>query len=641
MGTTTMGVKLDEATRERLKSAAGKLNRTPHWLIKQAIFTYLERVENHAELPELGAGDAADELDNSSLNAGQNAATTLEPVQPFLDFAEQVLPQSVNRAAITAAWRRSETDAVPMLLEQARLPQAQSAQIHQLAYQLAEKLRNQKTASGRAGMVQSLLQEFSLSSQEGVALMCLAEALLRIPDKATRDALIRDKISNGNWQSHIGHSPSLFVNAATWGLLLTGRLVSTHNEAHLSSALSKMISKSGEPLIRKGVDMAMRLMGEQFVTGETIAEALANARKLEEKGFRYSYDMLGEAALTGADADRYLQSYQQAIHSIGKASNGRGIYEGPGISIKLSALHPRYSRAQYDRVMQELYPRLRDLTLLARRYDIGINIDAEEAERLEISLDLLEKLCFEPELAGWNGIGFVIQAYQKRCPQVIDFLTDLASRSRRRLMIRLVKGAYWDSEIKRAQTDGLEGYPVYTRKIYTDISYLACARKLLAVPNLIYPQFATHNAHTLAAIYHLAGHNYYPGQYEFQCLHGMGEPLYEQVVGQVADGKLNRPCRIYAPVGTHETLLAYLVRRLLENGANTSFVNRIADTSLPLDELVADPVASAEQLAEKEGRPGLPHPKIPLPRDLYAAISPTHINTPQGQRLNSAGLDLA
>lgn len=641
MGTTTMGVKLDEATRERLKSAAGKLNRTPHWLIKQAIFTYLERVENHAELPELGAGDAADELDNSSLNAGQNAATTLEPVQPFLDFAEQVLPQSVNRAAITAAWRRSETDAVPMLLEQARLPQAQSAQIHQLAYQLAEKLRNQKTASGRAGMVQSLLQEFSLSSQEGVALMCLAEALLRIPDKATRDALIRDKISNGNWQSHIGHSPSLFVNAATWGLLLTGRLVSTHNEAHLSSALSKMISKSGEPLIRKGVDMAMRLMGEQFVTGETIAEALANARKLEEKGFRYSYDMLGEAALTGADADRYLQSYQQAIHSIGKASNGRGIYEGPGISIKLSALHPRYSRAQYDRVMQELYPRLRDLTLLARRYDIGINIDAEEADRLEISLDLLEKLCFEPELAGWNGIGFVIQAYQKRCPQVIDFLTDLASRSRRRLMIRLVKGAYWDSEIKRAQTDGLEGYPVYTRKIYTDISYLACARKLLAVPNLIYPQFATHNAHTLAAIYHLAGHNYYPGQYEFQCLHGMGEPLYEQVVGQVADGKLNRPCRIYAPVGTHETLLAYLVRRLLENGANTSFVNRIADTSLPLDELVADPVASAEQLAEKEGRPGLPHPKIPLPRDLYAAISPTHINTPQGQRLNSAGLDLA
>ncbi|MNS40965.1 Bifunctional protein PutA [compost metagenome] len=376
--------------------------------------------------------------------------------------------------------------------------------------------------------------------------------------------------------------------------------------------------------------MAMRLMGEQFVTGETISEALANARKLEDKGFRYSYDMLGEAALTAADAQAYMVSYQQAIHAIGKASNGRGIYEGPGISIKLSALHPRYSRAQYDRVMDELYPRLKSLTLLARQYDIGINIDAEEADRLEISLDLLEKLCFEPELAGWNGIGFVIQAYQKRCPFVIDYLIDLASRSRRRLMIRLVKGAYWDSEIKRAQMEGLEGYPVYTRKVYTDVSYLACAKKLLNVPNLIYPQFATHNAHTLAAIYSLAGQNYYPGQYEFQCLHGMGEPLYEQVTGKVAEGKLNRPCRIYAPVGTHETLLAYLVRRLLENGANTSFVNRIADTTLPLDELVADPVQAVEKMAAQEGQLGLPHPKIALPRELYGS-----------DRTNSAGLDLA
>lgn len=412
--------------------------------------------------------------------------------------------------------------------------------------------------------------------------------------------------------------------------MFTGKLVSTHNEANLSRSLNRIIGKSGEPLIRKGVDMAMRLMGEQFVTGETIAEALANARKLEDKGFRYSYDMLGEAALTAADAQAYMVSYQQAIHAIGKASNGRGIYEGPGISIKLSALHPRYSRAQYDRVMEELYPRLKSLTLLARQYDIGINIDAEEADRLEISLDLLEKLCFEPELAGWNGIGFVIQAYQKRCPFVIDYLINLATRSRRRLMIRLVKGAYWDSEIKRAQMDGLEGYPVYTRKVYTDVSYLACAKKLLAVPNLIYPQFATHNAHTLAAIYQLAGQNYYPGQYEFQCLHGMGEPLYEQVTGKVADGKLNRPCRIYAPVGTHETLLAYLVRRLLENGANTSFVNRIADATLPLDELVADPVEAVEKLAQQEGQTGLPHPKIPLPRDLYG----------QG-RENSGGLDLA
>ncbi|EGT4383337.1 trifunctional transcriptional regulator/proline dehydrogenase/L-glutamate gamma-semialdehyde dehydrogenase [Cronobacter malonaticus] len=625
MGTTTMGVKLDDATRERIKSAATKIDRTPHWLIKQAIFNYLEQLENSDGLPELPAllAGAANESDEAP-------APAEESHQPFLEFAEQIQPQSVSRAAITAAWRRAETDAVPMLLEQARLPQPVAEKTHQLAWSLAEKLRNQKTASGRAGMVQSLLQEFSLSSQEGVALMCLAEALLRIPDKATRDALIRDKISNGNWQSHIGRSPSLFVNAATWGLLFTGRLVSTHNEASLSRSLNRIIGKSGEPLIRKGVDMAMRLMGEQFVTGETIAEALANARKLEEKGFRYSYDMLGEAALTAADAQAYMVSYQQAIHAIGKASNGRGIYEGPGISIKLSALHPRYSRAQYDRVMEELYPRLKSLTLLARQYDIGINIDAEEADRLEISLDLLEKLCFEPELAGWNGIGFVIQAYQKRCPFVIDYLIDLATRSRRRLMIRLVKGAYWDSEIKRAQMEGLEGYPVYTRKVYTDISYLACAKKLLAVPNLIYPQFATHNAHTLAAIYNLAGQNYYPGQYEFQCLHGMGEPLYEQVVGKISDGKLNRPCRIYAPVGTHETLLAYLVRRLLENGANTSFVNRIADNTLSLDDLVADPVSAVEQLAVQEGRVGLPHPKIPLPQDLYG----------EG-RVNSAGLDLA
>ncbi|MGE4800045.1 trifunctional transcriptional regulator/proline dehydrogenase/L-glutamate gamma-semialdehyde dehydrogenase [Yersinia hibernica] len=626
MGSTTMGVKLDEATRERIKAAAQRIDRTPHWLIKQAIFNYLERLENNHELPELPTvpSPSSSEADDIMPQLIENSH------QPFLDFAEQVLPQSVTRAAITAAYRRPETEAIPMLLEQARLPADLAQATHKLAYAIAEKLRNQKSANGRTGIVQGLLQEFSLSSQEGVALMCLAEALLRIPDKPTRDALIRDKISNGNWHSHLGRSPSMFVNAATWGLLFTGHLVSTHNEAKLSGSLNRIIGKGGEPLIRKGVDMAMRLMGEQFVTGETIAEALANARKLEEKGFRYSYDMLGEAALTEADAQAYLLSYQQAIHAIGKASNGRGIYEGPGISIKLSALHPRYSRAQYERVMDELYPRLLSLTLQARQYDIGINIDAEEADRLEISLDLLEKLCFEPKLAGWNGIGFVIQAYQKRCPFTIDAVIDLAQRSRRRLMIRLVKGAYWDSEIKRAQVDGLEGYPVYTRKVYTDVSYLACARKLLAAPNLIYPQFATHNAHTLSAIYHLAGQNYYPGQYEFQCLHGMGEPLYEQVVGKVADGKLNRPCRIYAPVGTHETLLAYLVRRLLENGANTSFVNRIADATLPLDELVADPVSAVEAIAASEGQLGRPHPRIPLPRELYGQ-----------ERANSSGFDLA
>ncbi|MDH4549776.1 trifunctional transcriptional regulator/proline dehydrogenase/L-glutamate gamma-semialdehyde dehydrogenase [Pseudomonas sp. BN607] len=623
MATTTLGVKLDDPTRERLKAAAQSIDRTPHWLIKQAIFNYLEKLEGGATLTELNG-----HVSNLADDAGEVQADHSH--QCFLEFAESILPQSVLRSAITAAYRRPEQEVVPMLLEQARLSAPLAEATNKLAAGIAEKLRNQKSAGGRAGIVQGLLQEFSLSSQEGVALMCLAEALLRIPDKGTRDALIRDKISTGNWQPHLGNSPSLFVNAATWGLLLTGKLVSTHNESGLTSSLTRIIGKSGEPMIRKGVDMAMRLMGEQFVTGETIAEALANASRFEAKGFRYSYDMLGEAALTEHDAQKYLASYEQAIHSIGKASHGRGIYEGPGISIKLSALHPRYSRAQYERVMEELYPRLLSLTLLAKQYDIGLNIDAEEADRLELSLDLLERLCFEPSLAGWNGIGFVIQAYQKRCPYVIDYVIDLAKRSRHRLMIRLVKGAYWDSEIKRAQVEGLEGYPVYTRKVYTDVSYVACARKLLAVPEAIYPQFATHNAHTLSAIYHIAGQNYYPGQYEFQCLHGMGEPLYEQVVGKIADGKLNRPCRVYAPVGTHETLLAYLVRRLLENGANTSFVNRIADHSISIQELVADPVASIERMGTQEGSIGLPHPRIPLPRDLYGT-----------ERANSAGIDMA
>ncbi|WP_160108052.1 trifunctional transcriptional regulator/proline dehydrogenase/L-glutamate gamma-semialdehyde dehydrogenase [Pseudomonas izuensis] len=623
MMATTLGVKLDDLTRERLKSAAASIDRTPHWLIKQALFNCLEKLEGGVTLDELLGTHLGDP-------EVQGEVLVETACQPFLDLAENIHPQSVLRAAITSAYRRPEEEMVPMLLEQARLPPQMASSTTRLAAGIAEKLRNQKNASGRAGLVQGLLQEFSLSSQEGVALMCLAEALLRIPDKGTRDALIRDKVSNGNWQTHIGKSGSLFVNAATWGLLLTGKLVATHSETGMTSTLTRIIGKGGEPLIRKGVDMAMRVMGEQFVTGETIAQALANATRFESKGFRYSYDMLGEAALTEHDAQKYLASYTQAIHAIGKASHGRGIYEGPGISIKLSALHPRYSRAQYDRVMAELYPRLLSLTLLAKRYDIGLNIDAEEADRLELSLDLLERLCFEPELAGWNGIGFVIQAYQKRCPYVIDCVIDLARRSRHRLMIRLVKGAYWDSEIKRAQVEGLEGYPVYTRKVYTDVSYIACARKLLAVPEAIYPQFATHNAHTLSAIYHIAGQNYYPGQYEFQCLHGMGEPLYEQVVGMVSEGKLNRPCRVYAPVGTHETLLAYLVRRLLENGANTSFVNRIADHSITIQELIADPVLTVDAMAFEDGTYGLPHPKIPLPRDLYGA-----------DRANSAGIDLA
>ncbi|MGE4240614.1 trifunctional transcriptional regulator/proline dehydrogenase/L-glutamate gamma-semialdehyde dehydrogenase [Ramlibacter sp.] len=535
------------------------------------------------------------------------------------------------RRAVTAAWRLPEADAVRAIIEGARMPKDVTARTHALALRMARGLRARKASAGRAGIVQNLLQEYALSSQEGIALMCLAEALLRIPDVATRDALIRDKIARGQWQTHLGKSPSLFVNAATWGLLLTGRLVATHSETGLSASLGRLVSAGGEPLIRKGVDMAMRMMGEQFVTGEDIDEALLNGQAREREGFRYSYDMLGEAAMTMRDAQRYLRDYENAIHAIGEASAGRGIYEGPGISIKLSALHPRYVRAQYDRVMGELYPVVLGLCEIAKRYDIGLNIDAEEADRLELSLDLLERLALAPQLRGWQGLGFVIQAYQKRCPAVVDALVDLARRSERRLMVRLVKGAYWDSEIKRAQVEGQDGYPVFTRKPYTDASYLACARKMLAAPDAIYPQFATHNAHTLAAIHELADPaTYHPRQYEFQCLHGMGEPLYEQVVGDPAQGKLGRPCRIYAPVGTHETLLAYLVRRLLENGANTSFVNRIADPSLPLEDLVRDPVEEIEALARAEGALGLGHPQIPLPRALYGPL-----------RLNSRGMDLA
>ncbi len=530
------------------------------------------------------------------------------------------------RDAITAATRLPEPQAVAGLLALARARADDAQAANALALQLARALRERKSASGRAGIVQGLLQEYSLSSHEGVALMCLAEALLRIPDAATRDALIRDKIADGDWRQHLGRSPSLFVNAATWGLLLTGRLVATHSETGLSTMLGRIIGKGGKPLIRKGVDMAMRMMGEQFVAGETIAEALQHAKALEAQGFRYSYDMLGEAALTESDAQRYLADYQQAIDAIGRAAGGAGIEAGPGISIKLSALHPRYSRAQFARVMAELYPRVLQLAVQAKGHDIGLNIDAEEADRLELSLDLLERLCLEPALAGWNGIGFVIQAYQKRCPAVIDFLVDLARRSGHRLMVRLVKGAYWDSEIKRAQVDGQDGYPVYTRKPHTDVAYLACARKLLDAPDAVFPQFATHNAHTVAAIHQMADPaRYTPGQYEFQCLHGMGEPLYEQVVST-----LGRPCRIYAPVGTHETLLAYLVRRLLENGANTSFVNRIADPGIALETLVEDPVQTVERMARDEGEYGLPHPAIALPIALYGTA-----------RANSLGLDLS
>ena len=537
------------------------------------------------------------------------------------DFASFDLShdQSARRAAVRAAYRRAEPDCVPPLLEAASLPTEQAALVQELAQQLVTVLRDK----GEHGLVETLLQEYALSTQEGVALMCLAEALLRIPDAATRDALIRDKIGRGDWRKHLGASRSPFVNAATWGLLVTGKLTATASESGLSAALTRLIAKGGEPLIRQAVHVAMRLMGEQFVIGQTIETALANSRKPQARGFRYSYDMLGEAALTAADAARYHRDYAHAINAIGHSSQHQNLLEGPGISIKLSALHPRYSRAQKDRVMGELLPRLLALVEQARTYNIGINIDAEEADRLDISLDLLEQLCAAPSLKGWNGIGFVVQAYQKRAPFVIDWLIDLAQRHQRRLMVRLVKGAYWDSEIKRAHLDGLCDFPVFTRKAHTDVSYLACAQKMLASPQTIFPQFATHNAQTLAAIYHMAGPNFRPGDYEFQCLHGMADALYQEVVG---GNKLNRPCRIYAPVGTHETLLAYLVRRLLENGANSSFINQIADPTIDLTKLTADPVQTVRAMTPL----GAPHPQIARPDALFSPA-----------RLNSPGLDLS
>ena len=540
--------------------------------------------------------------------------------KPFAEFAPPISKQSELRKKITAAYRRAETECLKPLLEAATIDEKTKKDIAATARHLIETMRAKYKGNG----VEGLVHEYSLSSQEGVALMCLAEALLRIPDKATRDALIRDKVAGGDWKAHLGGGKSLFVNAATWGLVVTGKLSSSVREGELSSSLTGLIARCGEPVIRKGMDMAMRMMGEQFVRGETIEEALERSKPLEARGFRYSYDMLGEAATTADDADRYYRDYEMAIHAIGKASNGRGVYEGPGISIKLSALHPRYFRSQADRVMGELMPRVKQLALLCKNYNIGLNIDAEEADRLELSLDIMDSLCFDPDLDGWNGIGFVVQAYGRRCPFVLDYLIDLARRSHHRLMVRLVKGAYWDAEIKRAQVDGLESFPVYTRKVYTDVSYVANARKLLSAPDAVFPQFATHNAQTMATIYHLAGPDKYTvEQFEFQCLHGMGEPLYDEVVGK---DKMQRPARLYAPVGTHETLLAYLVRRLLENGANSSFVNRITDKSISVDELVVDPVDVVRNMPV----PGAQHDKIASPDDLFGK-----------DRRNSDGYDLS
>ena len=528
---------------------------------------------------------------------------------------DPVTPLAAHRQAIARHCRADEAAAVAALVEAFQPFRPGPAAVAARAGELVRAVRARRRS---AGGVDTLMHEFSLSSQEGVALMCLAEALLRIPDSATRDRLIRDKLAGGDWQAHLGHSDSLFVNAAAWGLTIGGALVSPHPQGALADSLTRLLARGGEPLIRRGVELAMALLGRQFVMGETIAAALERSAADVARGYTHSFDMLGEAALTSADALRYFEAYRGAIEAIGRP--GGGVVAGPGISVKLSALHPRYGRAQRERVMAELYPRLLALARLACERRIGFNLDAEEAERLELSLDLVERLAFEPALAGWDGLGVVVQAYQKRAPWVVAWLVELARSAGRRIMVRLVKGAYWDSEIKRAQVEGQAGYPVFTRKAHTDLCYLVCAARLLAAADVIYPQFATHNAQTLASVEQMAAERGV-ADYEFQCLHGMGEALYDSVV---APGEGGRRCRIYAPVGRHETLLPYLVRRLLENGANSSFVNRIVDDSVAVDALLADPL---EQVLQAGGQP---HPSIPLPRDLYGP-----------GRVNSAGLDLA
>ncbi len=513
---------------------------------------------------------------------------------------------AMNWDRLDARKYQDERDAVAALLASTPLPAVIREAVQNEAIALVSKARQ---LDRRAGMVESFLQEFSLSTPEGLALMGLAEALLRTPDASTRDRLIAEKLSAADWAAHLGQSDSLLVNASTWGLMLTGRLIDVSGLDDASGTIRRLAARVGEPIVRAAVAQALRIMGEQFVLGRTIEDALARAAS---SNLLCSFDMLGEGARSEADAERYEAAYAGAIRAIGKAATGPE--NAHGISVKLSALSPRYEATQEKRVWRELYPRLKRLADIAARADINFTIDAEEAERLVLSLKLLERLAREPSLGAWRGLGLAVQAYQKRTAELIPLLAVLAKDSGRRLMVRLVKGAYWDSEIKRAQTGGREGYPVFTTKPATDLSYLAAARALIAAHPYLYAQFATHNAHTLAAVRAMAGST----PIEHQRLHGMGGTLY------AAAGEMFGPLslRTYAPVGAHEDLLPYLVRRLLENGANTSFVHQLLDDDAPPENVAADPITKAET------QPG-PHPRIPLPRHMY------------GDRLNSLGIDLS
>jgi len=526
------------------------------------------------------------------------------------------------RSKIRAFYHIDEEIAVEYILPTSEVNVSARSRAWDRARNMVLKIRQDQKGNGA---IDALLNEYSLSSEEGVVLMCLAEALLRVPDKHTQDELIRDKISQGKWSGHLGSSDSLFVNASSWGLLLTGSMVNYSDKRNKDQfgLLKKTIGRLGEPVIRKAMNYAMKIMGQQFVMGETIAAATQRAAIKEQQGYVYSYDMLGEGARTMSDANLYFNAYQNAINAIGKVALSSGKNDPrkvPGISIKLSAIHPRYSLHNKQRVMAELVPKLKELCLHAKQYNIGLTIDAEESERLEISLDIIEAVFSDKALGDWQGFGLALQAYQKRAVFVVDWLRELTLRTNRKLMVRLVKGAYWDSEIKHAQKEGFAHFPVFTRKSSTDLSYLACANKLLAYRDTIYPQFATHNAYTAANIIELAGDD--KAGFEFQCLHGMGDSLYDQIVTQE-----NIQCRIYAPVGHHEDLLAYLVRRLLENGANSSFVNAIVDESKPVESLLEDPFEKTQRLESKYNK------QIIMPIDLYRDES-------EHSRANSMGLDL-
>lgn len=529
-------------------------------------------------------------------------------------FNDSLVTNDPIRQKIRDHYRIDENTIVNYLMPLAEVGVTSRTNAWERARQLVVEIRKQQ--EGKGG-VDALLNEFALSTEEGVVLMCLAEALLRVPDKKTADSLIRDKLADGDWGAHIGNSDSIFVNASSWGLLMTGKLVnySDNQKKEQFGLLKRTVGRLGEPVIREAVRYAMKIMGTQFVMGRTINEAVERAVETEAKGYTYSYDMLGEGARTMEDADRYFNSYVEAIEAIGVAAANRGPEKSPGISIKLSAIHPRYEFTHRERVINELVPRLKDLALKAKAYDIGFTVDAEEADRLDISLDIIEAVFLDKDLDGWEGFGIAVQAYQKRAIFVIDWVQSLTKIARRKMMVRLVKGAYWDSEVKISQTEGFDDFPVFSRKPSTDVSYQACAKKLLSIREHVYPQFATHNAYTVATILEMT--NDHTG-FEFQRLHGMGESLYDQVVTN--DGV---PCRVYAPVGQHADLLAYLVRRLLENGANSSFVNNIVDENIPVESLLSDPLETVRQWQDKY------HPQIPLPIALYGK-----------ERANSKGLDL-